>query len=115
MPLKDIHYVDSYDQALKEAGDNLVVVAFFNSWSESCKWVSSLVEEYSKRAPSALFLRVDVDETDENEDVADREDVKDSDVPAFKFYRSGAAASPPLKLASSEQLQEALDVLLVRN
>jgi thiol-disulfide isomerase/thioredoxin len=51
-----------FTKLIKEAGSRLVVVDFFATWCLPCKMIAPIFAEYSIKYPSALFLKVDVDQ-----------------------------------------------------
>jgi len=69
---------------LRDAGEKLVVVDFFATWCGPCKMIAPKIEEWSKSMDNVVFLKVDVDDTD---DVAQKYEI--SAMPTFKFFKNG--------------------------
>lgn len=58
--------VDTFDQALADAGDKPVFVDFFATWCGPCKIASPVVDKLAgEYADSAVIAKVDVDENHE--------------------------------------------------
>lgn len=77
--------LDEFEDALKEAGDKLVIVDFTATWCGPCKMIGpvfdALAAEYGERA---VFLKVDVDENGET-----AQDCGIRAMPTFQFYKGG--------------------------
>jgi len=68
---------------LSNAGSKLVVVDFMASWCGPCHRVAPAFEELSRRYPSVIFLKVDVDQCPET---ASSQGV--TAMPTFIFYKN---------------------------
>ncbi len=55
---------DLQDQ-LGKAGDKLVVVDFYATWCGPCKMISPKIEEMEAEMKNVVFLKVDVDESED--------------------------------------------------
>ncbi|CAG0884732.1 unnamed protein product [Cyprideis torosa] len=77
-------FKDEFNNALKQAGDKLVVVDFHATWCGPCKMIAPKLVDMSKELPDVVFLKVDVDEL---EDVAAKYQV--SCMPTFIFFKNG--------------------------
>uniref|UniRef100_A0A4W5K1J0 Thioredoxin n=1 Tax=Hucho hucho TaxID=62062 RepID=A0A4W5K1J0_9TELE len=77
---------DSFLNALKEAGDKLVVVDFTATWCGPCKNIAPFFKELSENPENSnvVFLKVDVDEA---ADVSQYCEIKC--MPTFHFYKNG--------------------------
>ncbi|XP_018976765.1 thioredoxin [Cyprinus carpio] len=76
----------AFDNALKNAGDKLVVVDFTATWCGPCQNIGPVFKELSEKQENSnvVFLKVDVDDA---QDVATFCDVKC--MPTFHFYKNG--------------------------
>nr|O96952.1 RecName: Full=Thioredoxin; Short=Trx [Geodia cydonium]CAA76654.1 thioredoxin [Geodia cydonium] len=90
-----------FDQALKDAGDKLVVIDFTASWCGPCQRIAPKYVEMAKEFPDVIFYKVDVDENDET---AEAEKIQA--MPTFKFYKSGKALSDYVQGANEAGLRE---------
>ncbi|XP_056375296.1 thioredoxin-like [Hyla sarda] len=77
-----IESLEEFKAALKEAGDQLVVVDFTATWCGPCKMIGPFFDELSKKYTNVVFLKVDVDDA---QDVASYCDIKC--MPTFHFYK----------------------------
>ncbi|KAL1282099.1 hypothetical protein QQF64_000902 [Cirrhinus molitorella] len=77
---------ESFDKALAEAGDKLVVVDFTATWCGPCQSIAPFYKGLSESPDNAnvVFLKVDVDDA---QDVAQSCEVKC--MPTFHFYKNG--------------------------
>ncbi|XP_059384181.1 thioredoxin [Carassius carassius] len=76
----------AFDDALKNAGDKLVVVDFTATWCGPCQMIGPVFKAQSEKPENSnvVFLKVDVDDA---QDVAAFCDVKC--MPTFHFYKNG--------------------------
>ncbi|KAF0976929.1 hypothetical protein FDP41_004224 [Naegleria fowleri] len=82
-----VHKVDTLAE-LKDKIKNhngLVVIDFFAEWCGPCKRIAPKIEEWSKKYPTVLFLKVDVDVNDE----AASEYAVEA-MPTFVFVKNGS-------------------------
>ena len=56
---------EQFVEALKDAGEKLVLIDFFAAWCGPCKWMSPVIEEMAKTYTDVVFMKVDVDEQGE--------------------------------------------------
>nr|ACM09596.1 Thioredoxin [Salmo salar] len=77
---------DDFLNALKEAGDKLVVVHFTATWCGPCKNIAPFFKGLSEKPENSnvVFLKVDVDDA---ADVAQHCEIKC--MPTFHFYKNG--------------------------
>ncbi|XP_036452107.1 thioredoxin [Colossoma macropomum] len=77
---------EAFENALKNAGNKLVVVDFTAMWCGPCKMIGPFFEELSQRPENSdvVFLKVDVDDA---QDVASFCGIKC--MPTFHFYKHG--------------------------
>ncbi|KAI5701556.1 thioredoxin-2-like isoform X2 [Diaphorina citri] len=68
-----------------DAGDKLIVIDFYATWCGPCKMIAPKIEELASEFPDVVFLKVDVDES---EDIAMAYDI--SSMPTFVFVKSTA-------------------------
>lgn len=54
----DIHNDDEFDDAVKSAGDGLIVVDFTASWCGPCKSIAPFYQELAAKDESVSFLKV---------------------------------------------------------
>ncbi|XP_053149063.1 thioredoxin-like [Hemicordylus capensis] len=73
-----------FDEFLKNAGHNLVVVDFSAKWCGPCKMIRPFVHELAVRYENVLFCIVDVDLA---EDVADHCNIVA--MPTFQLFKKG--------------------------
>ncbi|KAK7170738.1 hypothetical protein R3I94_000823 [Phoxinus phoxinus] len=76
----------AFNNALKNAGNKLVVVDFTATWCGPCQSIAPFFKELSERQDNkdVVFLKVDVDDA---QDVAAFCDIKS--MPTFQFYKNG--------------------------
>ena len=58
MVVIDISSADEFDEALKTAGDSLVVVDYSTSWCGPCKIIAPKFDELSEKYTNVAFLKV---------------------------------------------------------
>ncbi|XP_071082719.1 thioredoxin-like [Haliotis cracherodii] len=73
-----------FDQALAANPGKLIVVDFFATWCGPCIHIAPVLESLSKKYPSVLFFKVDVDKNTETSEECDI-----SCMPTFKYYKNG--------------------------
>ena len=71
------------EKELTEAGNKLVVIDFFAIWCGPCKLINPKFEEMSKKLKSVVFLKVDVDQS---QDIAAKFHI--SAMPTFYFMKT---------------------------
>ncbi|XP_016102508.1 thioredoxin b isoform X2 [Sinocyclocheilus grahami] len=76
----------AFDNALKNAGNKLVVVDFTATWCGPCQNIAPVFKTLSEKQENGnvVFLKVDVDDA---QDVAAFCDIKC--MPTFHFYKNG--------------------------
>lgn len=74
---------DEFKNALKEAGDKLVVIDFTATWCGPCKIIAPFFEGLSAKYSDVVFLKVDVDDAQE---VAAHCGI--NCMPTFHFYKN---------------------------
>uniref|UniRef100_A0A8C2KCI0 Thioredoxin n=1 Tax=Cyprinus carpio TaxID=7962 RepID=A0A8C2KCI0_CYPCA len=79
-------HCNAFDNALKNAGNKLVVVDFTATWCGPCQNIAPFYKELSEKQENSnvVFLKVDVDDA---QDVASFCDIKC--MPTFHFYKDG--------------------------
>lgn len=77
-----VHLVDNVKDI---PSTGVVVIDFFATWCGPCKKVAPMYEQMSKLYPSVVFLKVDVDESNE---IAEAYDVRA--MPTFVVLKDGA-------------------------
>lgn len=82
--VKLIESKDAFLEALKSAGDKLVVVDFSATWCGPCKMIKPFFHSLCEKYSNVVFLEVDVDDC---QDVAADCEVKC--MPTFQFYKKG--------------------------
>ncbi|XP_003383163.1 PREDICTED: thioredoxin-like [Amphimedon queenslandica] len=73
-----------FDEALKNAGDKVVVIDFTASWCGPCQMIGPKFEAMSQEFTSLDFYKVDVDKNDET---AERQGIQA--MPTFQFFKNG--------------------------
>ncbi|XP_010536860.1 PREDICTED: thioredoxin-like 2-1, chloroplastic [Tarenaya hassleriana] len=101
----DIHSTEDFLNALKEAGDRLVIVDFYGTWCASCRALFPKLCKTAEEHPEILFLKVNFDE---NKPLCKSLNVKV--LPYFHFYRGaeGQIESFSCSLAKFGKLREAI-------
>ena len=56
--VRDITSNDEFDEAIKSAGDSLVVVDYSTSWCGPCKIIAPKFDEFSEQYKNVAFLKV---------------------------------------------------------
>ncbi|XP_052417567.1 thioredoxin-like [Carassius gibelio] len=76
----------AFDNALKNAGNKLVVVDFTATWCGPCQMIGPIFKAESEKPENSnvVFLKVDVDDA---QDVSAFCDIKS--MPTFQFYKNG--------------------------
>merc|ERR1712223_858384 len=81
--VKTVSSLDEYNANI--AKDILVCVDFFATWCPPCRMIAPILEEMAKEFEGkVLFLKVDVDESEE---IAGKEGIQA--MPTFIFYKNG--------------------------
>ncbi|OAE18646.1 hypothetical protein AXG93_3810s1150 [Marchantia polymorpha subsp. ruderalis] len=78
-----IHSTAEWNAKLEEAGNKTIVVDFTATWCGPCRHMAPVFVELSKKYPSLVFLKVDVDQVTE---VAGLWDVQA--MPTFIFIKN---------------------------
>ena len=73
-----------FDEALKAAGDKLVVVDFTATWCGPCQRIAPVFVKMAEEMGDVVFVKVDVDENDETSQACGM-----SCMPTFQFYKAG--------------------------
>ncbi|KAG7541428.1 Thioredoxin domain [Arabidopsis thaliana x Arabidopsis arenosa] len=102
----DITSTEQFLNALKDAGDRLVIVDFYGTWCGSCRAMFPKLCKTAKEHPEILFLKVNFDE---NKSLCKSLNVKV--LPYFHFYRGadGQVESFSCSLAKFQKLREAIE------
>ncbi|XP_078532848.1 thioredoxin-like [Lissotriton helveticus] len=82
--VKMIKSMQEFDDELKNAGCKLVIVDFTATWCGPCRMIAPLFEELSKKHSGVIFLKVDVDES---EDISQKYGI--TAMPTFIFIKNG--------------------------
>uniref|UniRef100_A0ACD5TQG9 Uncharacterized protein n=2 Tax=Avena sativa TaxID=4498 RepID=A0ACD5TQG9_AVESA len=103
----DIHSTQEFLDALRDAGDKLVIVEFYGTWCGSCRALFPRLCRTAKDNPSIVFLKVNFDE---NKPMCKRLNVKV--LPFFHFYRGsdGQLEAFSCSLAKFQKLKDAIAV-----
>merc|ERR1712232_1391658 len=83
----DISSTEQFDEALKNAGDSLVVVDYSTTWCGPCKVIAPKFDEFSDKYPNAVFLKVVGDASPDASKLMKREGVRS--VPSFHYFKNG--------------------------
>ena len=120
--MKIVPSAAALDEALREAGDRLVVIDFFAEWFCSsvatvmtiiacrcppCKGLAPWLEEQEKARPEVLFLKVDVDASN---DLAAAYEI--SAMPTIKLVISGEVVDS-VRGADTEAIEAAIEKHIV--
>uniref|UniRef100_A0AC35FW81 Thioredoxin n=1 Tax=Panagrolaimus sp. PS1159 TaxID=55785 RepID=A0AC35FW81_9BILA len=84
MPVAEYALKDEFDEALKAAGNKLVVVDFFATWCGPCKIMGPKFHKMSDEFTNVIFIKVDVDE---GEEIVQNYEVRV--MPTFCFIKNG--------------------------
>lgn len=103
----DIHSTVEFLDALRDAGDRLVIVEFFGTWCGSCRALFPRLCRTALENPDILFLKVNFDE---NKPMCKRLNVKV--LPFFHFYRGadGLLEAFSCSLAKFQKLKDAIAI-----
>ncbi|XP_035707253.1 monothiol glutaredoxin-4 isoform X2 [Folsomia candida] len=82
MPVIHVRSESEYETVLTKAADKLVIVDFTAKWCGPCQKIAPIYEELSNKYRNSIFLKVDVDDTQE---IAMANNV--SAMPTFIFLR----------------------------
>lgn len=85
--MKDIGSEGAFDEAVKDAGDSLVVVDFATTWCGPCKVMEPKMNAMSEEYTDAIFYKVIGDSSAEASSLMKREGVRA--VPSFHFWKNG--------------------------
>ncbi|PWZ16375.1 Thioredoxin-like 2, chloroplastic [Zea mays] len=101
----DIHSTVEFLDALRDAGDRLVIVEFYGTWCGSCRALFPRLCRTALETPDVLFLKVNFDE---NKPMCKRLNVKV--LPFFHFYRGadGLLEAFSCSLAKFQKLKDAI-------
>jgi len=101
----DIHSTVEFLDALRDAGDRLVIVEFYGTWCGSCRALFPRLCRTALENPDILFLKVNFDE---NKPMCKRLNVKV--LPSFHFYRGadGLLVAFSCSLAKFQKLKDAI-------
>ncbi|RLN29022.1 hypothetical protein C2845_PM05G26430 [Panicum miliaceum] len=101
----DIHSTVEFLDALRDAGDRLVIVEFYGTWCGSCRALFPRLCRTALENPDILFLKVNFDE---NKPMCKRLNVKV--LPSFHFYRGadGLLEAFSCSLAKFQKLKDAI-------
>ena len=61
----DITTIDELEKIAKNFPSNLIIIDFFATWCGPCKGIKPVYEALSKECTNCIFLKVDVDKSDE--------------------------------------------------
>jgi len=103
----DIHSTVEFLDALRDAGDRLVVVEFYGTWCGSCRALFPRLCRTALENPDILFLKVNFDE---NKPMCKRLNVKV--LPFFHLYRGadGLLEAFSCSLAKFQKLKDAIAI-----
>ncbi|XP_062180155.1 thioredoxin-like 2, chloroplastic [Phragmites australis] len=103
----DIHSTEEFLDALRDAGDRLVIVEFYGTWCGSCRALFPRLCRTALENPDILILKVNFDE---NKPMCKRLNVKV--LPFFHFYRGadGQLEAFSCSLAKFQKLKDAIAV-----
>ncbi|XP_043916979.1 thioredoxin-like [Protopterus annectens] len=105
MKVQVIKNQSQFDQALKDAGSQLVVVDFSAEWCGPCKGIKPFYHELSEKYSEVVFLEVDVNDA---EDVSVSCGI--SCMPTFYFYKDGVKVHE-FSGANKEKLEDKIQTL----
>ncbi|CAH8317899.1 unnamed protein product [Eruca vesicaria subsp. sativa] len=102
----DITSTEQFLNALKDAGDRLVIVDFYGTWCASCRAMFPKLCKTAEEHPEILFLKVNFDE---NKSLCKSLNVKV--LPYFHLYRGsdGQVDSFSCSLAKFKKLRDAIE------
>lgn len=81
--VQQVKGVEAFDKLIKET-KGLVAVDFFAVWCRPCQQIGPVFEKIETETPNALFLKVDVDESN---DTAGKYGI--TSMPTFIFFKDG--------------------------
>ncbi|KAG2238611.1 hypothetical protein Bca4012_023079 [Brassica carinata] len=102
----DVTSTEQFLNALKDAGDRLVIVDFYGTWCGSCRAMFPKLCKTAEEHPEILFLKVNFDE---NKSLCKSLNVKV--LPYFHLYRGsdGQVDSFSCSLAKFKKLRDAIE------
>ncbi|CAF2071895.1 unnamed protein product, partial [Brassica napus] len=102
----DITSTEQFLNALKDAGDRLVIVDFYGTWCGSCRAMFPKLCKTAEEHPEILFLKINFDE---NKSLCKSLNVKV--LPYFHLYRGsdGQVDSFSCSLAKFKKLRDAIE------
>ncbi|KAJ4733764.1 thioredoxin family protein [Rhynchospora pubera] len=103
----DVHSTQEFLDALRDAGDRLVIVEFYGTWCASCRALFPKLCRTVQEHPEILFLKVNFDE---NKPMCKRLNVRV--LPFFHFYRGadGQLESFSCSLAKFQKIKDAIAI-----
>lgn len=105
MKVQIIENKSQFDQVLKDAGSQLVVVDFSAEWCGPCKGIKPFYHALSEKYSDVVFLEVDVDDA---MDVAESCGI--NCMPTFHFYKDGVKVHD-FSGANKEKLEQQIVTL----
>ncbi|KAJ3694094.1 hypothetical protein LUZ60_009574 [Juncus effusus] len=101
----DIHSTQEFLDALRDAGERLVIVEFYGTWCASCRALYPKLCRTVQEHPDILFLKVNFDE---NKPMCKRLNVRT--LPHFQFYRGadGQLEAFSCSLAKFQKIKDAI-------
>jgi thioredoxin 1 len=102
----DISSTEQFDEALKNAGDSLVVVDYSTSWCGPCKIIAPKFDEFSETYKDVAFLKVMGDSSPEADKLMRSQGVRA--LPSFHFWKSQKMLDS-ISGAKTQALQDAIE------
>ncbi len=65
MGISELEDKSDFNEALRSAGDSLIVIDFFATWCGPCKNLTPQLIELSEKSPLVKFYKVNVDKNEE--------------------------------------------------
>jgi len=84
---KEIKTPLEYEDALKSAGNNLVVLDFFATWCGPCKEIAPKLDQMAEEFANVVFLKIDAADNDECKEICESFEI--DWFPTFVLQKNG--------------------------
>ena len=102
----DVSSTEEFENALKTAGDSLVVVDYSTSWCGPCKIIAPKFDEFSEKYKNVAFLKVMGDSSPDADKLMRSQGVRA--LPSFHFWKNEKKLDS-ISGAKTQALQDAIE------